>query len=138
MERINDIRKNGYKAGQKLKVTYDPAFSAKYKREENLDPWYMQIECVFGVIYPYSPSEWACEVDGHPRVVGILRGLLGSNSVYQDGEGEVTFVFGQDRLDAVFEVIRPKRQRQWTEAERAQARERYMALFGPGSEQIGI
>jgi hypothetical protein len=105
--------------GDRVQVTFDPAYDAHGRHRDNLDPWMMQLPCAgHGVtIYPHGRELLAVEVNGRP---GLARQLVTAPGVklYQDGDGEQTFLFDAALFDQVAAVVRPRRRRRLTEAHR--------------------
>jgi hypothetical protein len=94
------------------------------------DPWMMILPCGYGHIFPHSGSLLAASVDGHSNVAGMLR-RLPCCRVHQDGDfGELTVLFDVADLAEVAKIMRPRRRRQVSAAERAR-------LVGMGFKKTG-
>jgi hypothetical protein len=105
--------------GRDYRVTFDPAYDHRHVPRAKLDPWAMQLPCRRGVtIYPYGGDRLAVEVDRHRHVAKQLREIAGV-TLYQDGDGEKTFLFDVGLFDAVAAVVKPKPRRKATEKQRA-------------------
>jgi hypothetical protein len=94
--------------GNVYRITFDPAYDHRGVPRRKLDPWYMQLPCRFGTIYPLGGDKLAVEVDYHPGIAKRLGGMAGV-ALTQDGDHEKTFAFRVELLDAVADVVRPKR-----------------------------
>lgn len=108
--------------GRAYQVTYDPAAGKP-------DPWLAQVPCRYGVVYPHGGEVLAVEVDGHGKVAARLGHELGlkihqgddGKDVHdrtKDWGGEVTFLFPVSRFKEVAAVVKPRRRRAVTEAEK--------------------
>ena len=104
--------------GEQYKITFDPAYDPKHRPRELLDPWMMTVACRPGVIYPYGGTELAIEVDGH-RFVRAALSKLPCCREHQRGDDCGSFIFDVEDFDSVAEVVKPKRRKQISEAERA-------------------
>lgn len=84
------------------------------------DPWYMRLLCRYGHVFPHGGDMLAASVDGHPNVARQLRRLRCCR-VWQDGDfGELTVVFDVADFAQVAKIMRPRRRRQVSEAQRQQ------------------
>lgn len=108
--------------GDKYRVTVDRE-SAESPRDK--DPWVQEMRCRRGVIYPYSRSLLAVQVDYHPIIAQRLV-RMGFQFI-QDGDHEKTFVFTSDRFDEVAEIVQPYARRYLSEEQRQKAIERLVA-----------
>ena len=77
-------------------------------------------------IYPHGGDRLAVEVDGRPGLVKQLTALPGVG-LWQDGDGEKTFVFEVGLFDAVAGVVRPHRRRRLSAEQRAELAARLLA-----------
>ena len=64
----------------------------------------------------YGEETLAIELNRHPGVAKQLVRL--GLQIVQDGDHKKTFVFSVDRFDAVAEIVKPRKRRQVSEAER--------------------
>ena len=105
--------------GRDYKVTFDPAYDSRRVPRRCLDPWMLQLPCRGrGVtIYPFEGSRLAVEVDGRPGLAKKLAALPGVG-LWQDGDGETTFLFDVARFEAVAAVVRPRKRRRLPEGQR--------------------
>jgi hypothetical protein len=109
--------------GMKYRITFDPAYDPANRPREKLDPWYMQIPCRVGTIYPHGGAKLAVEVDGHKRVKAKLR-RLGCCQLHQDGHNFGAFIFDAKDFDTVAKILRPHRKRQLSDEQREGLRDR--------------
>src|SRR5262249_13624280 len=96
-----------HRFGARYRITHDPAAVTWGERR---DPWMMELRCEGGTIYPLGGSKLAVEVDGRPWTAKALATL--------PGDTETTFAFDVSRFDAVAQIVRPRKRRQVSEAER--------------------
>ena len=101
--------------GDQYRIGFDPAYDPKHRPREKLDPWYMMVLCQRGVIYPWGGDLLAVEVVGRRPTVKRLA-ALGLKQI-QDGD-ESTFVFDVMKFDDVAAIVKPRRRRRVSEAER--------------------
>jgi hypothetical protein len=101
--------------GDKYRITFDPAYSARHVPRAKLDPWMIQIPCQGRgvIIYPYGGATLAVEVDRRPSIVAKLKAIEGLK-LYQDGDVEKTFLFDLALFEQVAEVVKPRRKRRVT------------------------
>jgi hypothetical protein len=111
--------------GQDYRVEYDPAARSRTQRR---DPWMQQMPCRGkGVtIYPYGGDRLAVEVDGRPGLVKKLTALPGVD-LWQDGDGEKTFLVSVDQFATVAALVKPHRRRRLNPEERAKLVRRLLA-----------
>ena len=110
-----DLRK---KFGHLFKITTDPAYDTSHVPRKCLDPWYFQIPCKFGIIWPYGGKLIAVEVDYHPQASRKLV-LVPGVRLWQDGDQEKTFLFDLGIFDLVTEIVQPKKRKQLSEEQKA-------------------
>jgi hypothetical protein len=111
--------------GRDYKITHDPAART---RSQKRDPWMMQLPCRGeGVtIYPFGGDRLAVEVDGRPGLAKKLAGIPGV-VLWQDGDGEKTFLFPVGRFTEVAAVVKPHRRRRLSAEQRAELAARLLA-----------
>lgn len=103
--------------GATYRVSWDPTYDPGHVPYDKRDPWYMQLSCERGTIYPHDGTMLAVEIDYRPRITAQVAALPGV-VLYQDGDREKTFLFDVTLFDQVAEIVRPRRRRQVSEAER--------------------
>ena len=105
--------------GADFRVTFDPAYDHRRVRRRCLDHWMMQLPCRGKgvVVYPFGGCWLAVEVDGRPGLVKELLAIPGVE-LWQDGDGEKTFLFDVARFEAVAAVVRPRKRRRLPEGQR--------------------
>jgi hypothetical protein len=69
------------------------------------------------VVYPWGGGWLAVEVDGRPGLVKKLLAIPGLE-LWQDGDGEKTFLFDVALFEAVAAVVRPRQRRCLPEGQR--------------------
>jgi hypothetical protein len=102
--------------GKRYRLTFDPAYDSRGKHTP--DPWYMQIPCRYGIIYPVGGDDLAIEVDYHDIIAAKLKRL--GLRLTQDGDNEKTLVFSVDRFPEVAAIVKPKRRLVLTESQKAE------------------
>ena len=114
--------------GRDYKITFDPAYDRRRVPRRCLDPWMMQLPCRGkGVcIYPHGRDRLAVELDGRPGLAKKLAGIPGVE-LWQDGDGEKTFLFPVDRFTEVAAVVKPHRRRRLSAEQRAELAARLLA-----------
>jgi hypothetical protein len=101
------------------RLTWDESRAGR-EQDANL----MQIPCKHGHIYPHGPKTLGAAVDGHPGIVRKLLALPGTRCHQLGDRGEANILFGVELLDTVAGVMRVRRRRRMTDAQRAAATER--------------
>ena len=111
--------------GRDYKVGHDPA--ARTRRQKR-DPWMLQLPCRGkGVtIYPHGGDWLAVEVDGRPGLAKQLAAIPGVE-LWQNGDGEKTFLFPVGRFSEVAAVVQPHRRRRLSPERRAELARRLLA-----------
>ena len=92
------------------------------------DPWYQVMPCRHGQIYPYSDKLLAIHVKGYAarRKLADMAGLVQYN---WSEDGEAVFLFAPALFEKVAEIVKPKRRRRLSEAQR-------MKLIQTGTESL--
>jgi|SRR5262245_13314098 len=98
------------KFGDRYGVTWDPAYDPVHLPHGKSDPWYMQIPCERGIIYPHGGDLLAVEVDFRPQTAKKLEAVPGVER-YQDGDHEKTYLFPVAIFDQVAAIVRPRKRR---------------------------
>ena len=100
------------------------------------DPWYQVIPCKYGQIYPFSNTLLAI----HSKGSGIrqkLQDIEGITVHNWSDDGEAIFLFGPELFEKVTGVVKPKRKRQLSQAQRQQTADRLRAYhFRPNSTHV--
>ncbi len=109
--------------GRRYKVVYEESYFAEHGQNARVeDSVYMLIPCRFGHLFPHGGDVLAGSVDGHPKVANRMRRLKCCR-VHQDGDdGELTVLFDVADFDRVAKIMRPRRRKQISEAERERLR----------------
>ena len=113
--------------GDCYKITFDPAYDPQNRPKDKLDPWYIQIACQRGVIYPHGGDRLAAEIEGRPRTARRLRELP-CTEVFPDGNNDLAVTFDARDFEKVAELIKPRRRRRVSEENRRKASERMRRL----------
>src|SRR5262249_6974448 len=103
--------------GTQYRIVFDKSYDARRRRRETLDPWFMEIPCRKGTIYPFGGEMLAVQVDGRPLTAKRLLSLPGVR-LLQDGDWERTFRFDVAQFSEVAAIVLPRRRRQISDAER--------------------
>ena len=111
--------------GRDYKITHDPAART---RSQKRDPWLMQLPCRgTGVcIYPHGGDKLAVQLDGRPGLTKKVAALPGVE-LWQNGDGETTFVFPVGRFAEVAAIVKPHRRRRLSPEGRAELAARLLA-----------
>jgi hypothetical protein len=116
--------------GHIYRITWDPAYDPDYRHvpKAKRDPWYMQTPCAGkGItIYPHGGGLLALECDNRYGIAKRVAALPGVTP-WQDGSGEKTFLFPVAMFDQVAAIVKLRKRRRVTEAQRQAARERLAA-----------
>jgi hypothetical protein len=114
--------------GKRYRIGWDGAYNPKNVPRDKLDPWAMEIPCERGTIYPHGGNDLAVMVDHRPITAKRLAAIPGVELV-QDGDHEKTFVFPVELFPQIAKLVKPRRRRQITEANREAARQRMQARW---------
>lgn len=120
--------------GKRYRLTFDPAYDPKGRPRDKLDPWMMVIEGQRSTIYPYGGCLLAVEVEGRAVTRRRLRELAGT-TVIQDGDDFTAFTFDVGIYPAVAAIVRPRRRRILSEAQREQLRQ-LSSQHGFGAQRL--
>jgi hypothetical protein len=96
------------------------ATKGQWKREEGEWPWLMELRGRYGTVSPYGGEILQAMTD-RPRIGAQLRALPCVLSAR--GADEIVVRFHVDHAPAVFNLLRPYRRRQLSEADRAKKAE---------------
>mgnify|MGYP001193546823 CR=1 FL=1 len=110
-----------------------PAYFAEHGRLGRVHgPWLLLIPCRFGHICPWTETELAASVDGHPIIAGMFRRFDWARVVQNGDVGELSAAFTVDHFDKAAEIMHPYRRRQWTDEQRRKVAEQQAeCLFRP-------
>ena len=118
--------------GSKYRITFDEAYDPSHRPGDKLDPWYMEIPCRRGTVYPQGGNRLAVMVDGYRGLVKQMR-QLPYLEIVQDGQSEATFVFDVADFDKVAELVKPWRKPRMSDEQRLAAADRLREFrFQPG------
>lgn len=109
--------------GEKFKIGKDPAYAAEYGPNAwTHDPWLLVILCERGTIYPHGGDWLAFSTNGRGPTAKRLAALP-CVEVLQDGDDGINGKFHVDHFSEVARLMRPRRRRQVSDAERARLAE---------------
>jgi len=109
--------------GRRFKVVYEEAHRAEYgPNARTEDPWLMILLCEHGHVFPHGDDQLAAFTDG-PVIAKKLARLV-CCEVWQEGDQELTVLFDVADFDAVAQILKPRRRRRLTPAQRQAASER--------------
>ena len=110
--------------GKRYRVAYEESYYAQYGPDARTrDPWYMQILCKYGTIYPHGTNTLAASVEQHPGIAQRLKALP-CTTISQEGDrAELTVTFPLANLPEVAKILQPRRRKQITEKERQRLRD---------------
>jgi len=93
---------------RRWKWRFEESFKAEGMRSTNPGaPWYVEILCKNGTIYPISEFYLAACVEGRPNMPSRLKKIDGISQ----HQGNVVFKFHIDFLDDVADVMKPRLKR---------------------------
>jgi hypothetical protein len=105
--------------GKRYKVGWDEAYRAEYgKGARTNDPWLRIVPCKYGHIYPYGGRQLVASMDKRGRLASRLASL-GCVRVFRDADDGVDVLFDVGDFDRVAEVMKPRKRRRMSDAEKA-------------------
>ena len=107
--------------GERYRITLDEA--ARHERGGRNNPWYYQIPCKRGMIYPYSDELLAFYCQGIRLRHKVRREHPDLEYLHWSDEGEAVFLFPLDRFDQIAVYARPRRRRRLSAEQRKRAAE---------------
>ena len=106
--------------GRRFKVEYEESYYAEYGPNARVeDPWLMIIPCQHGHICPWGDSLLAACTNFAGRIAKRVRGLP-FVTVAQDGDDGINATFDVKHFDEVAEIMKPRRRRRLSEAQKQQ------------------
>ena len=121
--------------GDRFKVANEESYQAErgdHGRAE--DPWLMVILCLNGEIYPYGDDQLVAST----KVAGgVARALtaLAFTTLHKDGSDGADVIFPVDRFDEVAGIMKPRKRRRVSDAERKRLAEMGAKFrFSPGAQ----
>lgn len=109
--------------GDVYRVEYEPSYYVEHGAHGRAhDPWLMIIRCQYGEVLPWGGTTLAASSDSRGRVANRLKALPFA-AVAQDGDDGATVLFDIEHFDAVAEILKPRRRRRLTDAQRQRAAE---------------
>ena len=108
-------------AGGKYRLQRDESYFAEHGESSRMpDRWLLIIPCAHGQIFPFGAGLLGASTNGRGGIAGRLAALPGCR-VHQDGDDGLTVVFPEAMFAAVAAILKPRRRRRWSEAQRAKA-----------------
>ena len=108
--------------GKRYRVRYEESYYVEHgSRAWGDDPWLQVIPCDLGHIFPHGGNLLAASTNRRGATAKKLMALPGV-TVHQDGDDGVTVLFPVESFDQVAALMRPKRRRVVSEAERQRLR----------------
>jgi hypothetical protein len=105
--------------GNQFKTQRDPAFAAGHSRDGNVDdPWGHVIPCMHGEFFPLGGDWLAASTYKRGKIANRLS-ALDCCTVVQDADDGLVVRFKVADFDAVAAVMRPRRRRVLSDAQRA-------------------
>ena len=106
--------------GDRHKVEYEESYYAVRSKQTVEDPWQMILLCQHGHICPWGGSKLAACTDRAGRIANRLMALP-FIELAQDGDDGANVVFDAAHFDAVAEIMKPRRRRRMSDAQKAAA-----------------
>jgi hypothetical protein len=104
--------------GRTYRIVMDPSAEQDTGEAERL--WFYRISCRSGFLSVHGPETLAAWTDSRPMIARLIA--LPGVRVHQRGDREVRVLFGPEILDAVADLLRARRRRQVSDAERQRLR----------------
>ena len=112
--------------GEHYRVIYEESYYAQYgERARVVDPWLMIIPCQYGHLYPHGDDMLGFATDKKGPLAKRLS-RLDFVTTHQDGDDGVNVVLPAERFEEVARIVKPKRRRQLSEAQKATLRKHAM------------
>ena len=106
-------------AGGKYRVKRDESYHAEHgERGRSADLWLWFVPCLHGHLFPFGQGMLGASTDRRGGIARQLAALPGCR-VHQDGDDGLTIVFPETLFEAVASILKARRRRFWSEAERA-------------------
>jgi hypothetical protein len=99
--------------GDKYKITLDE--SAFCPGESKKNPWYFQVACKYGVVYPYSNKELAFYCESQKIRDRLHREHPEIKVVNWSDDGEAIFIFDPKKFDLIANYAWPRKRRRLSE-----------------------
>ena len=103
--------------GDEFKITVDPSCTNGMLRTD-LDPWYFQIPCKYGTIWPWGRRQIAIDIDYHDQIANKVRAIPGVWAAH-DGDREKTLVFDVSLFRQIANIVLPRKRRRLSADQRA-------------------
>ena len=109
--------------GDRFKVKYEESYYAVRSKQTIEDPWRMILLCQYGHICPWGGSKLAACTKRSGRIANKLM-ALSFIELAQDGDDGTNVVFDAAHFDEVARIMKPRRRRRMSDAQKAAAAER--------------
>ena len=108
--------------GREFRIEYEESYYAERTKKTLEDPWLMIMLCQHGHICPWGDNLLAACTDKNGSVANRLRKhpLI---TITQDADDGVNALFDVKHFDEIAAIMKPKRRRQVSEAERERLRQ---------------
>lgn len=104
--------------GKRYRVTYEESYYAEHGDEGRAgDPWLQVICCQNGHIYPHG-GDWLAASTNRRGAVATALTALECTEVLQDGDDGLNVAFRVEHFEEVAALLKPRRKRLISEAER--------------------
>ena len=101
--------------GDRYRITFDASHGARPRKPR--DPWYLQIPCLHGHIYPHGSHLLGFASNKYGTIARKLQTLDGVEA-HQDGDDGINVIFPEERFETVANIVKPKRRRRLSEHHR--------------------
>jgi hypothetical protein len=108
-------------AAGKYRLKREESYHVEHgKHGRSMDPWLWMIPCQHGHMFPFGSGLLGASTDRRGGIARRLAALPGCR-VHQDGDDGLTVVFPEAMFEMVAAILKPRRRRRWSEAQRARA-----------------
>ena len=106
-------------AAGKYRVKREESYHAEHgERGRSADLWLWFIPCLHGHVFPFGAGLLGASTDRRGGIARRLAALPGGR-VHQDGDDGLIAVFPDSMFETVASILKARRRRSWSEAERA-------------------
>ena len=116
--------------GKRYRVRYEESYRAEHGENARVeDPWLMVIPCRNGHISPWGGFGLVASTN-HPGPVANALKQLPFTSVIREGEDGCDVLFDIRYVDAVLQIMKPRKRRRLSPEERAKRTKRLHGILG--------